>query len=164
MCVGPSFIGLFFRAPKRDVSFALGEPLAGSLHAAWSMPEVLSKHPDVALQVLKEQGAQCGVGVRPKILKACPQEKFCLLKGGELCVYGPTELGQMTQLSRNEVCGPVPTPRSEASFAGPAVGLGLGFVAVATAAVALASVPMSGDPSHTPPIDVPLEPKTEPIR
>ncbi|MDF2696677.1 MAG: sodC [Labilithrix sp.] len=151
------------------------------------MPEVLSKHPDVALQVLKEQGAQCGVGVRPKILKACPQEKFCVLKGGELCVYGPTELGLMTQLTRNEVCGPVPTPRSEASFGGPALGIGLAFVALAgvavaargrrrraamrivpsvvaffgaTAAVASASEPTSREPSDRPSLEVSLEPKS----
>src|SRR5687768_12887207 len=69
------------------------------------MPELLTKHPDAALQVLKSQGAQCGAAIKPKILTRCPPDKFCVLSGGELCVYGPEELGQMTQLSRGEVCG-----------------------------------------------------------
>lgn len=69
------------------------------------MPELLTKHPDVVLQVLKSQGAQCGAGTKPKILTRCPAEKFCTLQGGELCVYGPNEIAAMTQLSRAEVCG-----------------------------------------------------------
>ncbi|MBN9161883.1 MAG: hypothetical protein BGO98_35150 [Myxococcales bacterium 68-20] len=100
------------------------------------MPEVLTKHPDVVLEVLKAEGAQCGVGLRPKILKDCPQDKLCVLKGGELCVYGPTELGLMTQLTREEVCGAVPTPRAEGSFPHPAVGIGLAVAAVATVTAA----------------------------
>jgi len=104
--------------------------------SAGSMPEVLTKHPDVVLEVLKAEGAQCGVGLRPKILKDCPQDKLCVLKGGELCVYGPTELGLMTQLTREEVCGAVPTPRAEGSFPHPAVGIGLAVAAVATVTAA----------------------------
>ena len=101
------------------------------------MPEVLTKHPDVVLEVLKAEGAQCGVGIRPKILKDCPQDKLCVLKGGELCVYGPTELGLMTQLTREEVCGAVPMPRTEGSFPGPTLGIGLAFALVAGSTVAI---------------------------
>ena len=75
------------------------------------MPEILTKHPDVALQVLKSQGAQCGASVKPKILTRCPADKFCVLNGGELCVYGAQEVEQMTQLSRAELCG-VQAPKS----------------------------------------------------
>ncbi len=68
------------------------------------MPELLTKHPDVVLAVLKSQGAQCGPAQKPKILTRCPAEKFCTLQGGELCIYGPNELAQMTQLTQGEVC------------------------------------------------------------
>ncbi len=103
------------------------------------MPELLTKHPDVVLEVLKAEGAHCGVGVRPKILKDCPEDKLCVFKGGELCVYGPTELGLMTQLTREEVCGAVPTPRAEGSLPVPAVGIGLAVAAVATVATVTAA-------------------------
>jgi len=86
------------------------------------MPELLTKHPDVALQVLKSQGAQCGAGIKPKILTSCPQEKFCTLQGGELCIYGPQELGLMSQLTRAEVCGHA-SPKAAVSPAGAGVGL-----------------------------------------
>jgi hypothetical protein len=49
------------------------------------MPEILTKHPEMVLQVLNSQGAQCGTGAAPKILTRCPPEKFCKLSGGELC-------------------------------------------------------------------------------
>lgn len=68
------------------------------------MPEILTKHPEIVLQVLKSQGAQCGTGAAPKILTRCPPEKFCKLSGGELCVFGPEELSKMTQLVPAEVC------------------------------------------------------------
>lgn len=68
------------------------------------MPEILTKHPDIALRVLESQGARCGDGIAPKILTHCPREKFCVLDGGELCVYGANELGQMTQLSSADLC------------------------------------------------------------
>ena len=52
------------------------------------MPEQLTKHPEVTLQVLRSAGAQCGTGAPPTILKACPAERFCKLPGGDICVYG----------------------------------------------------------------------------
>lgn len=111
------------------------------------MPEVLTKHPDVVLEVLKAEGAHCGIGVRPKILKECPQDKLCMFKGGELCVYGSTELGLMTQLTREEVCGAVPTPRTEGSFPGPAVGIGVAFAVVAGVTVATRAHRRRGRPT-----------------
>jgi hypothetical protein len=68
------------------------------------MPEVITKHPDIVLEVLQSAGARCGVGEQQKILTRCPRERFCALPGGEICVYTPRELQTMTQLSRAETC------------------------------------------------------------
>lgn len=74
------------------------------MHPFRRMPEILSKHPELVIEVLERQGAACGDGVAPKILTSCPPEKFCSLAGGELCVFGPGELAAMTQLEQDEVC------------------------------------------------------------
>lgn len=63
------------------------------------MPEQLTKHPEVTLQVLRSAGAQCGTGAPPAILTACPAERFCKLPGGEVCVYGLADAARMTQLT-----------------------------------------------------------------
>lgn len=63
------------------------------------MPEQLSKHPEVTLEVLRSTGAACGTGAPQEILKACPAERFCKLPGGELCVYGLPQATQMTQIT-----------------------------------------------------------------
>jgi hypothetical protein len=63
------------------------------------MPEQLTKHPEVTLQVLRSAGAQCGVGAPQAILTQCPAARFCKLPGGEVCVYGLQEAPRMTQLS-----------------------------------------------------------------
>jgi hypothetical protein len=63
------------------------------------MPEQLTKHPEVTLQVLRSAGAQCGGGAKPEILTACPAAQFCKLPGGEICVYGLPQATQMTQIS-----------------------------------------------------------------
>jgi hypothetical protein len=68
------------------------------------MPEVVTKHPDVVKEVLQSAGAKCGVGAPQKILTKCPREQFCALPGGEVCVYAPSEVGEMTQLTRAELC------------------------------------------------------------
>lgn len=68
------------------------------------MPEVLTKHPDVVKQVLTSAGAQCGTGAPQKILTRCPRDQFCALPGGEICVYAVGQVGEMTQLSRAELC------------------------------------------------------------
>ena len=66
------------------------------------MPEQLTKHPDVTLQVLKSAGAQCGVKAPQEILKSCPAERFCKLPGGELCVYGIADAPRMTQFTASD--------------------------------------------------------------
>jgi hypothetical protein len=63
------------------------------------MPEQLTKHPDVTLQVLRSAGAQCGAETPQEILKACPAERFCKLPGGEVCVYGIADVPKMTQFT-----------------------------------------------------------------
>lgn len=63
------------------------------------MPEQLTKHPEVTLQVLRSAGAQCGSGAKPEILTACPAAQLCKLPGGEICVYGLPQASQMTQIS-----------------------------------------------------------------
>jgi hypothetical protein len=77
------------------------------------MPEQISKYPDVTLNVLKGAGARCGEGITPKILTKCPAERFCALPTGEICVYGITEIPQMTQIAAKELARVVcPGPRS----------------------------------------------------
>jgi uncharacterized protein YneF (UPF0154 family) len=63
------------------------------------MPEQLTKHPEVTLQVLKSAGAQCGQGAPQTILVQCPAERFCKLPGGEVCVYGLADAPRMTQIT-----------------------------------------------------------------
>jgi hypothetical protein len=63
------------------------------------VPEQLTKHPDVTLQVLRSAGAQCGEGAPQSILVKCPAQRFCKVPGGELCVYGLGEAPQMTQIT-----------------------------------------------------------------
>lgn len=63
------------------------------------MPEQLTKHPDVTLQVLKSGGAVCAQGATPEILTRCPAERFCKLPGGEICIYGLADAPRMTQLT-----------------------------------------------------------------
>lgn len=67
------------------------------------MPEIITKYPDIILQILNESGAECGSGVVRKILTACPPEQFCSLQTGEICVYGLNEIQQMTQISAAEI-------------------------------------------------------------
>jgi len=66
------------------------------------MPEQLTKHPDVTLQVLRRGGAKCAEGAPQAILTQCPSERFCKLPGGELCVYGLGEAPRMTQISSSD--------------------------------------------------------------
>jgi len=79
------------------------------------MPEQLTKHPDVTLEVLKSAGAKCGAGAPQNILKQCPAERFCALPGGEMCVYGLADAGKMTQISAAELAAALPPAPSAAS-------------------------------------------------
>ena len=74
------------------------------------MPEQITRHPDVTLQVLESAGAQCGKGAPQKILKQCPAERFCALPGGEMCIYGIEQIPQMTQIRPADLAGIVCPP------------------------------------------------------
>ena len=67
------------------------------------MPEIISKYPDIVLQILREAGIECGTGAKQQILVNCPAEKFCSLPTGELCVYGLNDVPKMTQISGAEL-------------------------------------------------------------
>ncbi|RXZ45694.1 hypothetical protein [Crenobacter cavernae] len=73
------------------------------------MPELLTKHPELTLKVLKGAGAVCGEGAEQKILKQCPAERFCSLQSGEICVYGVGDIAKMTQLTVPELAAAVCT-------------------------------------------------------
>lgn len=79
------------------------------------MPEQLTKHPEVTLEVLKSGGAKCGEGAPQTILKQCPAARFCALPGGEICVYGLADAGRMTQISRAELAAALAPPSAEAA-------------------------------------------------
>lgn len=66
------------------------------------MPEIVTKYPDILLQELKDAGGQCGVGVKPDILKSCPHDRFCQLPTGEICVYDLKSAASMTQIKPAE--------------------------------------------------------------
>ncbi|KTD18762.1 Uncharacterised protein [Legionella lansingensis] len=63
------------------------------------MPEIVTKHPEIVLGLLKQANIKCGVGEKQNILKTCPPDKFCSLPKGELCIYGIKDISQMTQIS-----------------------------------------------------------------
>jgi len=66
------------------------------------MPEQLTKHPDVTLQVLRSAGAKCAAGAPQEILTSCPAARFCKLPGGEICVYGLADAPRMTQITAGD--------------------------------------------------------------
>ena len=80
------------------------------------MPEVISKYPDITIEVLKSGGAKCGEGVVQKILTKCPHERFCSLPNGEICVYGLDEIDKMTQVSVSEIIPLTKIPPSQVSL------------------------------------------------
>lgn len=103
------------------------------------MPEQLTKHPEVTLQVLRSAGARCGEGAPQDILRQCPRESFCKLPGGEICVYGLPQAAQMTQVTRAEwqsllggfAAPAAPAPAWPAAAVSGAIGLALGAVLAA---------------------------------
>jgi hypothetical protein len=98
-----------------------------------TMPEQLTKHPEVTLQVLRSAGAQCGEGVAQEILTRCPAERFCKLPGGEVCVYGLPEASRMTQVSAADWAALVPRPAAQT----PAPTLALGADAMLSGGIGL---------------------------
>jgi hypothetical protein len=97
------------------------------------MPEQLTKHPEVTLQVLRSSGAKCSEGAAQEILTQCPAERFCKLPGGEICVFGLADASRMTQITTAEwralaPTAPAQSPRSDDLFSGEALlngGIGL---------------------------------------
>lgn len=67
------------------------------------MPEILTKYPDVVIQVMRESGDRCGVGAPQQILTSCPPERFCSMPTGEVCIYGLDEIHGMTQITPTEI-------------------------------------------------------------
>jgi hypothetical protein len=105
------------------------------------MPEQLTKHPEVTLQVLRSAGARCGEGTEQAILTQCPAERFCKLPGGELCVFGLGDAGRMTQISAAEwqrLAAPGGAPAPVAALGGDALlGGAVGLLAGAAIGVAM---------------------------
>ncbi|MBI5275739.1 MAG: hypothetical protein HY854_04700 [Burkholderiales bacterium] len=95
------------------------------------MPEQLTKHPEVTLEVLKSGPASCGTGAPQEILKSCPKDRFCKLPGGEMCIYGLPEATKMTQVTQAEwraIVPPLPATPPEPSMVPVAVALAAGLL------------------------------------
>ena len=107
------------------------------------MPEQLTKHPEVTLQVLRSAGAKCGEGAAQDILTQCPTERFCKLPGGEICVFGLPDAARMTQITSTELRTLVPaagpeSPQPAAWFGSEALlSGGIGLLAGATIGIAV---------------------------
>jgi hypothetical protein len=117
------------------------------------MPEQLTKHPEVTLDVLRSAGAVCGERAAPQaILTTCPVDRFCKLPGGEICVYGLRDAPLMSQITKADWQGMAtvlplfsaepehapavsPEPALQAAFAGGGAGLLIG-VAIGLAVAA----------------------------
>lgn len=101
------------------------------------MPEQLTRHPDVTLQVLRSAGARCGDGAPQEILKQCPAPRFCKLPGGEMCIYGLEDAARMTQVSaaewRSVLPAATPPPALASALPGAIAGLVAGIVLTALA-------------------------------
>lgn len=64
-----------------------------------TMPEIISKYPDLAIKALNEGGGRCGEGITQHILTKCPPERFCRIKNIEVCVYGINEIHKTQQIT-----------------------------------------------------------------
>jgi len=106
------------------------------------MPEQLTKHPEVTLQVLRSSGSKCAEGAKQEILTQCPAQRFCKLPGGELCVFGLSDASKMTQITSAEwkalvqSLPAVPTKSSESGGTGVLLSGGSGLLAGAVIALA----------------------------
>lgn len=63
------------------------------------MPEIITKYPQLAIQILKSAGMHCGTNAKQTILTSCPPNRFCANSTGEICVYGLNEIHKMTQVT-----------------------------------------------------------------
>ena len=103
------------------------------------MPEQLTKHPEVTLQVLRSAGAKCAEGAKQEILTQCPAQRFCKLPGGELCVFGLSDASKMTQITSAEWRALVESlPAKSSGLGGTEVLLSDGSGLLAGAVIALA--------------------------
>lgn len=66
------------------------------------MPEVLTRYPDIVIDLLTGMGAKCGQGT-PQILKKCPTDSFCQVPNGELCIVGLESSDKLTQFGVNDI-------------------------------------------------------------
>jgi len=111
-----------------------------------TMPEQLTKHPEVTLQVLRSSGAECAQGAAQEILTQCPAERFCKLPGGEICVFGLPDAPSMTQMTTADWRSLAPSAPSEAlkpdGPLGVEVWLSGGFGMLAGAFIALLAMRM----------------------
>ncbi|ASQ47429.1 hypothetical protein [Legionella clemsonensis] len=64
------------------------------------MPEIITKYPQTVIKVLKGANIPCGSGNKQVILRGCPQDRFCSLPTGELCIYGMNDISKMKQIHR----------------------------------------------------------------
>lgn len=107
------------------------------------MPEQLTRHPEVTLEVLRSSGARCGEGAAQHILTQCPAERFCKLPGGEVCIYGLADAPRMTQITAADWKALVPAAPPDLPPAAPALGAevlisgSIGLLAGAALTVAL---------------------------
>jgi hypothetical protein len=103
------------------------------------MPELLTKHPEVAMQLIERAGRRCGPGQRQSILKDCPPERFCTVPGGELCVYGLEQAHSMKKITATDFATLCKSTKRMGSCSSAAATLDLGLPGwLAAAALALA--------------------------
>lgn len=93
------------------------------------MPEQLTKHPEITLQVLRSSGAKCAEGAAQDILTQCPAQRFCKLPGGEICVFGLSDAPKMTQITAAEWRAIVPAEASEVLGGKVLLGSSIGLLA-----------------------------------
>ena len=68
------------------------------------MPEILTKHPDIVKKILKNTGKiKCNKNINKQILKNCPNNSFCALPTGELCIYDYKNINKMTQINAKNI-------------------------------------------------------------
>ena len=66
------------------------------------MPEVLTRYPNIVIDLLKGMGANCGRGPK-EILVDCPTKNFCTVPNGEMCILGLNDSNKLTHFSANAI-------------------------------------------------------------
>lgn len=70
------------------------------------MPEILTKNPEMLLNILKGAGFQCGNRTTQQAKTECPKDQFCALPTGEICVYGVQDVSRMSQIQLSDFVFP----------------------------------------------------------